>query len=46
MAIKSGPYGDFTLRQTNYGIKLVSVAGGALKLKDELKFSLDFTAQS
>jgi polyisoprenoid-binding protein YceI len=33
--------GDFTLRQTDYGIKLVSVAAGALKLKDELKFEFD-----
>ena len=33
--------GDFTLRQTEYGIKLVSVAAGALKLKDELKFEFD-----
>jgi polyisoprenoid-binding protein YceI len=33
--------GDFTLKQTDYGIKLVSVAAGALKLKDELKFSFD-----
>ena len=39
-------YGDFTLRQTDYGIKLVSVAGGALKLKDEVKFSFDILAQS
>ena len=33
--------GDFTLRQTDYGIKLVSVAAGALKLKDELNFEFD-----
>lgn len=33
--------GDFTLRQTEYGIKLVSVAAGALKLKDELKFEFE-----
>jgi polyisoprenoid-binding protein YceI len=33
--------GDFTLRQTDYEIKLVSVAAGALKLKDELKFEFD-----
>jgi polyisoprenoid-binding protein YceI len=33
--------GDFSIKQTNYGIKLVSVAAGALKLKDELKFSFD-----
>jgi polyisoprenoid-binding protein YceI len=39
-------YGDFTLRQSDYGMKLVSVAGGTLKLKDELKFSFDIAAQS
>jgi polyisoprenoid-binding protein YceI len=33
--------GDFALKQTDYGIKLVSVAAGALKLKDELKFNFD-----
>lgn len=33
--------GGFTLKQTDYGIKLVSVAAGALKLKDELKFTFD-----
>jgi polyisoprenoid-binding protein YceI len=33
--------GDFRIKQTNYGIKLVSVAAGALKLKDELKFNFD-----
>ena len=37
--------GDFTLRQTDYQIKLVSVAGGALKLKDELKFSFEIVAR-
>lgn len=37
--------GDFTLRQTDYGIKLVSVAGGALKLKDELKFEFDLVGE-
>ncbi|MEW5979384.1 MAG: YceI family protein [Acidobacteriota bacterium] len=37
-------YGEFTLRQTDFKIKLVSVAGGALKLKDELKFSFDIVA--
>jgi polyisoprenoid-binding protein YceI len=37
--------GDFALKQTDYGIKLVSVAGGALKLKDELKFSFEFVAR-
>ncbi len=37
--------GDFTLDQTDYDIKLVSVAGGALKLKDELKFSFEMVAR-
>jgi polyisoprenoid-binding protein YceI len=36
--------GDFALKQTDYNIKLVSVAGGALKLKDELKFTFDILA--
>jgi polyisoprenoid-binding protein YceI len=37
--------GEFTLKQTDYGIKPVSVAGGTLKLKDELKFSFDIVAR-
>ncbi len=37
--------GDFTLDQTNYNIKLVSVAGGVLKVKDELKFSFAIVAR-
>jgi polyisoprenoid-binding protein YceI len=37
--------GDFTLRQSDFGIKPVSVAGGALKVKDELKFSFEFVAR-
>jgi polyisoprenoid-binding protein YceI len=37
--------GEFTLLQSNFGIKPVSVAGGALKLKDELKFSIDIVAR-
>jgi polyisoprenoid-binding protein YceI len=36
--------GDFAIRQTDYGIRLVSVAGGTLKLKDELKFTFDLVA--
>jgi polyisoprenoid-binding protein YceI len=31
--------GEFSVRQTDYGIQLASVAGGVLKLKDELKFT-------
>lgn len=37
--------GDFSLNQTDYNIKLISVAGGALKLKDELKFSFEIVAR-
>lgn len=37
--------GDFTLKQSDYKIKPVSVAGGALKLKDELRFSFEMVAQ-
>jgi polyisoprenoid-binding protein YceI len=37
--------GEFSLRQTDYGIKLVSVAGGTLKVKDELKCAFDFVAR-
>lgn len=38
-------YGDFTILQSDYGIAPVRVAGGALKLKDELKFSFDMVAR-
>jgi polyisoprenoid-binding protein YceI len=37
--------GEFSLNQSSYGIKPVSVAGGALKLKDELKFSFEIVAR-
>jgi hypothetical protein len=37
--------GDFTLSQSAYSIKPVSVAGGALKIKDELKFSFEIVAR-
>jgi polyisoprenoid-binding protein YceI len=37
--------GEFTLSQSNFGIKPVSVAGGTLKLKDELKFTFDIVAR-
>jgi polyisoprenoid-binding protein YceI len=30
-------YGEFTVLQTDYGIKVASIAGGTLKLQDELK---------
>lgn len=35
-------YGEFALLQSNYGIRPISFAGGALRLKDELRFSFDF----
>jgi polyisoprenoid-binding protein YceI len=38
-------FGDFSIRQSDYRIKLASVAGGALKLKDELKFNFDVVAR-
>ena len=37
--------GDFSVRQSDYEIKPVSAVGGAVKLKDELKFSFDITAR-
>jgi polyisoprenoid-binding protein YceI len=38
-------FGEFTLKQTDYRIKLVAVAGGVIKVKDELKFSFDLVAR-
>jgi polyisoprenoid-binding protein YceI len=38
-------HGDFTLRQTDYDIRIASVAGGTLKLQDELKFSFYVVAR-
>jgi polyisoprenoid-binding protein YceI len=37
--------GDFTLKQTDFGIKPFSAAGGTIKLKNELKFSFDIAAR-
>ena len=37
--------GQFPLRQSDYGAKPVSFAGGALKLKDELKFNFELVAR-
>ncbi|GEM_PF-1391553 len=36
--------GQFSLRQTDYGIKPVSIAGGTIKVKNELKFTFDIAA--
>jgi polyisoprenoid-binding protein YceI len=37
--------GGFALKQTDYQIKPISFAGGALKLKDDLKFSFEIVAR-
>jgi len=37
--------GDFSLRQSDYAIKPASFAGGALRLKDELKFTFELVAR-
>jgi hypothetical protein len=37
--------GEFTLNQSDYGIKPISVAGGVLKVKDEVKFSFEMVAR-
>ncbi len=39
-------FGEFTLRQTDYGIRLVAVAGRMLQVKDELKFSFELVARA
>jgi polyisoprenoid-binding protein YceI len=38
-------YGEFSIKQSDFKIKLVSVAGGALKVKDELKLAFDIVAK-
>ena len=38
--------GEFSLRQSDYGIKPFSFAAGALRLKDELKFKFEFVARA
>ena len=37
--------GNFSIRQTHFGIKPVSVLGGGLVVKDELKFDFDIVAR-
>jgi len=37
--------GEFSLKQTDYGIKPVAVAGGVIKVKNELKLSFDLAAR-
>jgi polyisoprenoid-binding protein YceI len=38
-------FGDFSLLQSDYKLKLASVAGGALKVKDEVRFSFNVLAR-
>jgi polyisoprenoid-binding protein YceI len=38
-------FGEFSLRQSDYNIRPVKAAGGALKLKDELKLTFDIVAR-
>lgn len=38
-------YGEFKVRQTDYGIRIASIAGGTLRLQDELKFSFYVVAR-
>jgi polyisoprenoid-binding protein YceI len=38
-------FGEFTLRQSDYGIKPVSAVGGGLKVKDDVKFTFDIVAR-
>ena len=37
--------GQFTLKQTDFGIKPYAAVGGTIKLKNELKFSFDIVAK-
>ena len=38
-------FGEFALLQSHYKLKLASVAGATLKVKDEMKFSFDVLAR-
>jgi polyisoprenoid-binding protein YceI len=38
-------FGNFSILQSDYELKPVTVAGGALKVKDELKFSFNILAR-
>jgi hypothetical protein len=38
-------YGKFSIKQSDFKIRLVSVAVGALKVKDELKLAFDIIAK-
>jgi polyisoprenoid-binding protein YceI len=38
-------FGDFSLRQSDFGIHPITVGGGTLKVKDELKLTFDIVAR-
>jgi polyisoprenoid-binding protein YceI len=38
-------YGEFKVRQTDHDIRIASIAGGTLRLQDELKFSFYVVAR-
>lgn len=38
-------FGEFSVRQSDYNIKLVTAVGGGLKVKDEVKFNFDIGAR-
>ena len=38
-------HGEFKVRQTDYGVRIASIAGGTLRLRDELKFSFYVVAR-
>ena len=38
-------FGEFSVWQSDYHIKLISIGGGTLKLKDELKLKFDIGAR-
>ena len=38
-------YGSFTIFQSDYGLKIASIAGGTLQLRDELKCSFYVVAK-
>lgn len=37
--------GSFTLQQSDFGIRITSIAGGAVKIKDQLRFSFYMVAR-
>lgn len=38
-------FGEFSLRQSDYNIRVVTAVGGGLKVKDEVRFAFDIAAR-